>query len=205
MASFHQLAAIMFTDIVGFTALMGSDEKRTMAIVAKNRKIHQTHIKNYNGRLLKEMGDGILASFTSVSEAVFCAGAIQSAANEQEINLKIGIHEGEVVFQDNDIYGDGVNIASRIEALAVTGEILLTESAYKNIKNKEGIQAEFVKEGTLKNVDEPVKIYRVREIISDSDTSSAYTYLAPISSSVETKSGSKRKSLLASIGILGLY
>ena len=205
MTGNHQLAAIMFTDIVGFTILMGADEVKTMAILKKNRKIHQTQIKNYNGRLLKEMGDGMLASFTSVSEAVFCAGAIQTAAKEQEINLKIGIHEGEVVFQDNDIFGDGVNIASRIEALAVTGEILLSDSAYKNIRNKEGIQAEFVKEETLKNVDEPVRIYRVREVISEKDTRSGYTYSASVPSSLETKSGSKRKALLATIGTIGLY
>jgi len=118
---------------------------------------------------LKEIGDGILASFNSVSEAVYCAGALQKAAKEQEINLKIGIHEGEVVFQDNDVFGDGVNIASRIEALAATGEILLSESAYKNIKNKEGIEAYFVKEETLKNVDEPVRIYRVSVKISETD------------------------------------
>ena len=173
----RQLAAIMFTDIVGYTKLMGENEEKALALLKKNTELHERFIAQYNGKLLKEIGDGILASFNSVTEAVYCAGELQKVAKDQEINLKIGIHEGEVVFKDNDVFGDGVNIASRIEALAAKREIILTESAYKNIKNKEGIQAEFVKEATLKNVDDPVKIYRVSvdcsklESVSDTITS----------------------------------
>ena len=197
----RQLAAIMFTDIVGYTALMGRDEQKALALLKKNKEIHERLITQYNGKLLKEIGDGILASFNSVSGAVYCAGAIQKAASVEDLNLRIGIHEGEVVFQDNDVFGDGVNIASRIEALATTGEILLSESAYKNIKNKEGIRAEFVKEATLKNIDETVRIYRVSVEIYEIDNTSGYTYSASIASSAETKPKSKSKILFASIGI----
>ena len=199
----RQLAAIMFTDIVGYTAIMGKDEQKALALLKKNKEIHERLIAQYNGKLLKEIGDGILASFSSVSEAVYCAGAIQKGAKEEEISLRIGIHEGEVVFQDNDIFGDGVNIASRIEALATTGEILLSESAYKNIKNKEGIQTEFVNEETLKNVDEPVRIYRVSVDISVTDGTSGYTYSATAASSAETKPKSKRKMIFGAL-IAGL-
>jgi len=198
----RQLAAIMFTDIVGYTSLMGKDEQKALELLKKNKKIHKRLIAQFNGKLLKEIGDGILASFSSVSEAVYCAGAIQKDAKEEEISLRIGIHEGEVVFQDNDVFGDGVNIASRIEALATTGEILLSESAYKNIKNKEGIRAEFVKEETLKNVDEPVRIYSVSVDISETDGIQGYTSSATAASSTKTKPKSKNKALFASIGII---
>jgi len=129
----HQLAAIMFTDIVGFSALMGEEENKALESLGKNRKIHQQWIARYNGKLLKELGDGILASFAFVSNAVYCAGAIQKEVNEIQIALKIGIHEGEVVFQDEDVFGDGVNIASRIQNITPAGSIMVSE--LKHISN----------------------------------------------------------------------
>ncbi len=109
------------------------------------------------------MGDGILASFTTVSDAVYCAGAIQKACeNKPALFLRIGIHEGEVVFKDGDVFGSGVNIASRLESISQVGGILISGSVYRNIKNEEGIRAEFLREETLKNVDEPIKIYQVK-------------------------------------------
>jgi len=157
----HQLAAIMFTDIVGYTKLMGENEEKTLDLLIKNKEIHERFIAQYNGKLLKEIGDGILASFGSVTEAVYCAGELQKVAKDQEINLKIGIHEGEVVFKDNDVFGDGVNIASRIEALAVGGGILISEGVFNDIKNKEDFNTAFIGKASLKNVDKPVNIYQV--------------------------------------------
>lgn len=152
MASTHQLAAIMFTDIVGYTKLMGEDEVKTMDILKRNREIHQTHIKNYNGRLLKEMGDGILASFTSVLDAVHCAGKIQEAARNADYPLKIGIHLGEILVENDDVYGDGVNISSRIQETGKGGQILVSETVHANIQNKPGITSRFQEEKQLKNV-----------------------------------------------------
>ena len=157
----RRLAAIMFTDIVGYTALMGKDEDRAFKILAINREIHNTVLSRYNGNLIKEMGDGILASFSSNSDAVRCAIEIQQEAKSENIKLRIGIHEGEMVFAGADVLGDGVNIASRLEELSEEGTISISGAVYKDIRNKSGITAEFIEEKTLKNVEEPVKIYRV--------------------------------------------
>ena len=120
MPQTRQLAAIMFTDIVGFTALMGSDETKTFELLNKNRQIHKPIIEQYNGRYIKELGDGVMASFTTVSDAVNAAIKIQEACNKaREFQLRIGIHVGEIVIEDGDIFGDAVNIASRVQTLAV--------------------------------------------------------------------------------------
>ena len=159
----HQLAAIMFTDIVGYTALMDKDEEAAFALLEKNRSIHKPLIKKFHGKFLKEMGDGILASFSTVTDVVYCAGAIQQACqNEPDLKLRIGIHQGEVVFEGEDVFGSGVNIASRLEPLAPIGGILVSESVVRNIENKKGIETKFLREETLKNVKHPVKIYQVK-------------------------------------------
>ena len=107
MPASRQLAAIMFTDIVGYTALMGEDEQKAFELLRKNRQIQKPAIEKYNGRWIKELGDGILASFPTVSDAVTCAIEIQHACNNiDELKLRIGIHLGEVVFEDNDMFGD---------------------------------------------------------------------------------------------------
>jgi len=157
----RQLAAIMFTDIVGYTSLMGTDEQEAMQLLRKNREIHKSTIKKHQGKWLKEMGDGTLASFKTVSDAVYCAGELIKGCKEENIQLRIGIHEGEVVVEDGDIFGDGVNIASRLEPLAEPGQILVSGPVHRNIKNKSGISSTFFKETKLKNVDEPVKVYSI--------------------------------------------
>jgi len=109
------------------------------------------------------MGDGVLASFTTISDAVFCAAAIQQAfENEPDLKLRIGIHQGEVVFENNDVFGEGVNIASRIEALAPPGAVYVSSAVYHNISNRKEIEAVFVEEASLKNISHPVKLYQVK-------------------------------------------
>ena len=163
MGSSRRLAAIMFTDIVGYTALMGKDEVRALALLKRNIEIQRPLIESFSGDLLKEMGDGILASFPTVSDAVYCAGAIQNACEaEEHLSLRIGIHQGEVVFEGHDVFGDGVNIASRIEAMAPRGGIWVSESVHGNVLNKKGIETRFVRETQLKNVSEPVRIYEAK-------------------------------------------
>jgi class 3 adenylate cyclase len=101
----------MFTDIVGYSTLMGADEQTAFKLLKKNREIQRPIIEKHQGRLLKEMGDGLLVSFNSVSDAVYCAKQIQETClKEKELTLRIGIHLGEVVFEENDVFGDGVNI-----------------------------------------------------------------------------------------------
>lgn len=175
----RQLAAIMFTDIVGYTALMENDEAKALEILEKNRSIQKPNIDKFGGKFHKEMGDGILASFPTVSDAVNCAINIQKASiQEPDLSIRIGIDEGEVVFQDEDVFGDGVNIASRLEALAKPHGIYITHSVYKNIINKEGFEVSFVKEITLKNVSRPVRIYEVKvEGIESSESETTFDSL----------------------------
>jgi TolB-like protein/class 3 adenylate cyclase len=154
-------ATIMFTDIVGYTALMGSDEDLAFEVLAKNREIHQQLVEKYHGTLIKEMGDGMLVSFKLASDAVRCAIEIQKACNEQDIPLKIGIHEGEMVFAEGDVLGDGVNVASRLQDYTKEGCITISGSVYLDIMNKPGIKAEFIEEKFFKNVGEPIRVYKV--------------------------------------------
>jgi adenylate cyclase len=162
MSQNRQLAAIMFTDIVGYTRLMGNDEHKAFEMLGRNRTIQVPLIEKYGGRLIKELGDGMLASFTTVSDAVTAAIEIQNACNQQEdFSLRIGIHQGEIIFDNNDVFGDAVNIAARIQSAAPAGGILVSETVHLNVVNKASIQTEFFREDTLKNVSQPMKLYRV--------------------------------------------
>ena len=159
----RQLAAIMFTDIVGYTALMGNNEEKAFDYLRKNRDIHKPAIEAFNGRLIKELGDGILAIFPTVSDAVLSAVRIQQACKaNNEFQLRIGIHQGEIVIEDNDVFGDAVNIASRIQGAAVPGTIYISEVVHRNVVNRNDIETRFVKAVNLKNVKEPVRVYEVR-------------------------------------------
>ena len=162
MSQSRQLAAIMFTDIVGYTALMGEDERKAFELLRKSRQIQRPFIEQYGGRWIKELGDGVLASFTTATDAVSCACAIQQACGPiHGLQLRIGIHLGDIIFEHKDIFGDGVNIASRLQALAPVGGIWVSEAVYKNVLNKKEIHTEFIREEILKNVREPVRIYEV--------------------------------------------
>jgi len=168
----RRLAVIMFSDIVGYTALMGADEGATLEIVKANNEIHTAAISSNGGTLLKKLGDGVLASFESVSSAVTCAQEVQSAVgSDGRFEVRIGIHLGEVVLTDGDVHGDGVNIASRIQSEVNAGEIGVTKAVYDNLKNKEGFDATFVGERSLKNVADPVGLYvLVNDPTSTSET-----------------------------------
>ena len=157
----RRLAAIMFTDIVGYTALMGSDEDKAFDILKRNHAIHENLINKYNGTLIKEIGDGTLASFPLASNAVRCAMEIQKEAKDQDIPLKIGIHQGEMVMVGADVLGDGVNVASRLQEASKEGCITISGKVYSDIRNKAGIKAKYIEEKKLKNVDDPVKVYEI--------------------------------------------
>src|SRR5450432_736095 len=162
MPQFRQLAAIMFTDIVGYTALMGNDEQKAFELLKKNRELQKPVIEQFNGRWIKELGDGVMASFNTVTDAVYAAIKIQEDCNAaKDFQLRIGIHQGEVVFEAEDIFGDAVNIASRIQSVAKPGAIYVSESVQRNVSNKTGIHTKFINEETLKNVKEPVRIYEI--------------------------------------------
>jgi len=156
----RKLAAILFSDIVGFTSLMGDDEAATLRIIEANDAIHDSALRSNSGTLLKKLGDGMLASFDSVSDAVACAMVIRQAViDDGRFQVRIGIHMGEVVFADGDVHGDGVNIASRIQSEVDPGEIGLSRVVYENIKNKDGLTTTLVGERNLKNVSTPIVLY----------------------------------------------
>jgi hypothetical protein len=162
MSQSRQLAAIMFTDIVGYTALMGNNEERAFELLRKNREIQKPVIEEFGGRWIKELGDGIMASFPSVSNAVYAAIKIQEACyNSKAFELRIGIHQGEVVFENDDIFGDAVNIASRLQVLAPPAGIFVSESVQRDLSNKNDIRTEFVRIENLKNVKDPIRVYRI--------------------------------------------
>src|SRR5664279_3308128 len=133
MSQSRRLAAIMFTDIVGYTALMGNDEQKAFELLKKNRELQKPVIEQFNGRWIKELGDGVMASFNTVSDAVHAAIKIQEGCNAaKDFQLRIGIHQGEVVFENEDVFGDGVNIASRIQSTAKPGCIYVSEPVHQN-------------------------------------------------------------------------
>ncbi len=158
----RQLAAIMFTDIVGYTALMGNDEQKAFEILKKNRLLQKPVIEKYNGKWIKELGDGVMASFTTATDAVAAAMEIQKACiTANDFKLRIGLHMGEVVFEESDVFGDGVNIASRIETLGVGGAILLSKSIRDQIKNNTEVEVVSLGSYEFKNVDEAVHIFAI--------------------------------------------
>ncbi len=157
----RQLAAIMFTDIVGYTTLMGEDEDRAIQELERNLQIQIPLIEENSGTFVKQMGDGILASFHSSLDAINCAVAIQEAIEEPSPQLRIGIHLGDILTKDGEVYGDGVNIASRIESIAPPGGILISGQMMDTIRNKIQYQTSFFGEKNLKNVSQPIRLYSV--------------------------------------------
>lgn len=158
----RQLASILFTDIVGFTAMMGQDEEKALQVLDKNRKIQKRIIRKHRGKWLKEMGDGSMVVFYTATEAVAAAIDIQNAIQEHaEYNVRMGIHISEIFFTDRDVFGDGVNVASRISEKASANEICISDTVFQNIRNREDLRIESMGEMTLKNVSYPVRIFKI--------------------------------------------
>ncbi len=164
MAATKKLAAIMFTDIVGYTALMGSDEDKAFEVLRKSRDIHIKSINQFNGKLIKEMGDGMLAQFDSAIDSILCAIEIQKQSRQQiKEKIRIGLHLGDITFDHEDIFGDGVNIASRLQSVADPGGIYISESIQKSIRAKSAVKTKYLGQIKLKNVDYPVNTYCIIE------------------------------------------
>lgn len=162
MSKRRHLAAIMFTDIVGYTALMGKNEAKAMDNIHLSRTVQKRLVKEFSGSWLKEMGDGALCTFQSASDAVYCALEIQEHLRENDLELRIGIHLSEVLIENGDIFSEGVNVASRLQAIAEPGGIYLSESVQKAIRGQSDIKTVYLGEINLKNVDYPIKTYALR-------------------------------------------
>ena len=160
MTASRHLAAIMFADIMSFTAIMQDDETRALALREKLKKKLISECGLHGGRIIKFSGDGALLSFESASESVRAAIAVQlEMKQEPRVPVRIGIHQADVVFEENDVHGDGVNIASRLESIAVPGSIFVSAKVYDDIKNQKDIQTVSLGKYALKNVHEPVEIF----------------------------------------------
>ena len=159
----RKLAAIMFIDMMGYTSLMQQDEEKARELIEYQREIVSPLVDNYGGRVLQFVGDGTFCSFESAIESVNCAMEIQKALTDQTmISLRIGIHVGDVVLKGDEVYGDGVNVASRIESLAEPGGICISGRVYDDIRNQRNIEAVFLGEKELKNVDRPIEVYAMK-------------------------------------------
>jgi adenylate cyclase len=165
----RKLTAILSADVAGYSRLMGEDEDATVRTLKVYRELIAGHIHNHRGRVVDSPGDNILAEFASVVDAVKCAVEVQRELNDRNaelpevkrMNFRIGVNLGDVIEDENQIYGDGVNIAARLEGLAQGCGICISGSAYEQIKNKLSLGYEFLGERTVKNIAEPVKVYRV--------------------------------------------
>ena len=156
----RQLAAIMFTDIEGYTALMQADEEQAIKFRERHRLIFESVTAKHQGRILQYYGDGTLSIFDSAIDAVLCAVEMQREfQTEPVIPVRIGIHTGDIVFSEDEIIGDGVNVASRIESLATAGSVFISDKVYDDIKNQKSIQTKAVGSFVLKNVKKPVDVY----------------------------------------------
>ncbi len=158
----HKLVAIMFTDIQGYTALMQADEKKAIGYRNRHRNVFNSVTKKFNGKILQYYGDGTLSIFSSVIDAVRCGIEMQLAFQKDPmIPVRIGIHSGDIIVTNEDIIGDGVNVASRIESLATAGSIFISEKAYDEVKNQADIHAKSMGAFDLKNVGKPMEVYAI--------------------------------------------
>jgi len=166
----RRLAAILSADVVGYSRLMGSDETGTLArLKAMRRDLIDPAIAAHSGRIFKLMGDGALVEFASAVDAVACAIEIQKQLREHEadrseidpIRLRIGINVGDIIIEDDDIFGDGVNIAARIEGIAEAGGVSISEDAWRQVQGKVDANFVFTGEQNLKNIARPVRVYQL--------------------------------------------
>ena len=156
----RKLAAIVFTDIVGFTKLSAENEPAALALLEKQRELLKSIVEKHGGSWLKEIGDGLLLSFNTNRDAVDCSIAIQEATKKVEgLDLRIGIHQGEVVFQGSDVVGDDVNIAARIEPFAAAGGIAISGRVNTSLERDPEFETMFIGTPALKGVSQKTEVY----------------------------------------------
>ncbi len=165
----RKLSAIVSADVKGYSRLMGDDEAETVETLKEYRQVLTTLIQARHGRVVDDIGDNLLAEFTSVIDATTCATAIQDTltelnaklADHRKMEFRIGINLGDVIEDGDRIYGDGINIAARVQGLADAGGVYISGSVYDQVKNKLGFEYDYVGEQIVKNIAEPIRIYRV--------------------------------------------
>ncbi|MBV9377249.1 MAG: adenylate/guanylate cyclase domain-containing protein, partial [Alphaproteobacteria bacterium] len=177
MPAVRRLAAILAADVAGYSRLMGADEEGTHErLKAHRRALVDPKIREHSGRIVKNTGDGMLAEFPSVVDAVRCATEVQRAMVDREakmpedlrIRFRVGINLGDVIVEDGDIFGDGVNVAARLEALAEPGGLCISRTVRDHIRDKLIYAFEDLGEQSVKNIARPVRVYGLRrESVAD--------------------------------------
>ena len=166
----RRLAAILAVDVADYSRLMGADEEGTLAALkAIRRELGDLKIAEHHGRIVKTTGDGLLVEFASVVDAVRCAVEVQremvarnaAAPAERRIEFRMGINVGDIIIEDGDIFGDGVNIAARLEALAAPGGIRLSAAAHEQVRDRLDIAFDDLGEQQVKNIARPVRTYGI--------------------------------------------
>ena len=165
----RKLTAILSADAVGYSRLMGQDEEATVRTIKVYRGVLTTFIRHHNGIVLDSPGDNLLAEFASVVDAVKCAAAVQKEIDtrnnelpeDRKMRFRVGINLGDVIYEEGRIYGDGVNIAARIESLAEPGGVSISRNVYNQVRNKLKFGYQFQGQHSVKNIAEPVNVYRV--------------------------------------------
>src|SRR6476661_4417921 len=167
----RRLSAIFAGDVAGYSRLMGFDEEGTLArLNAHRREFLEPNIAEHRGRIVKRTGDGILIEFVNAVDAVRCAIQQQrgmaernaGVAPDKRIELRVGIHVGDIIIEGGDIFGDGVNIAARLESIAQPGGICISDDAYRQVSGKLDVAFEDGGEQELKNIARPVKVYWIQ-------------------------------------------
>jgi len=167
----RRLAAILCADVVGYSRLMGDDEEATIEVLVDRREVFSERVENHNGRVVDTAGDSVLSVFDSVVEAVRCAVEIQITLSERNAELsenrrmrfRIGINLGDIIEkEDGTVYGDGVNVAARMEALAEAGGVTLSDDAYRQVRTKLHVTFEDMGDQEVKNIARPVRVYRIK-------------------------------------------
>ncbi|PCH96316.1 MAG: hypothetical protein COB83_06130 [Gammaproteobacteria bacterium] len=179
------LAAIMFTDIVGYTSLMEHDESEALYILEINRQIIQTALKQYNGHCTKEIGDGTLSTFHSTVDALACASKILTLiAQYPKLNLRIALHLGDIIQEGNDIFGDGVNITARLEPLAPCNGIAISQHFHAQIQGKTSYQFKSIGFPTLKNISSKIEVFTWHPSYSSNGADKALSSVSRLSFSL---------------------
>ena len=156
----RKLAAILFSDIAGFTQLTAGDEEKAVRLLDKQRKLFQPVVKEFDGEWLKEIGDGLLLSFSSTKNAINCALKFQEIASEiDDLNIRIGVHQGDIIISDHDVLGDDVNIAARIEPISAIGGIAVSEKVVMDLMSSPEFTFKFLGLPELKGIKQRVKIF----------------------------------------------
>ena len=152
----------MFADMTGYTALMQEDEQKAKMLRDRQRQTLENFIPHYNGKIIQYFGDGTLSIFGSAIDAVKSAIDIQNELQkEPKVSLRIGLHSGDIVYDNEGVYGDCVNLASRIEALSVPGAVLISDKVFDEIKNQIEIKTSLLGKFNLKNVKRQVEVYAI--------------------------------------------